>query len=310
MHDSARTFLEQYVCEVSGASKVLGTTKVQSLWSDYGGIYRFYLADSAYASVIVKWIDIPTQARHPRGWNTNASQARKIHSYEIETRWYQGYATLCPSDARVPICLAAEFSEKRKILILEDLDAAGFPARRQALTKEGLTACLEWLATFHATFFASTIDDLWPTGTYWHLATRQDELLAMPDNALRKTAKTIDMALSSSPYQSLVHGDAKVANFCFDAEESCVAAVDFQYVGKGVGIKDVAYFLGSCLDDEALFADEKWALEVYFSQLRQHMSLTQKADVIEARFLEGWHPGHRKLNAYTHYHVDKVLAEL
>ena len=42
------------------------------------------------------------------------------------------------------------------------------------------------------------------------------------------------------------------------ADGKAVAAVDFQYVGAGCGMKDVAYLLGSCLDDkghEALEAD-------------------------------------------------------
>lgn len=36
-------------------------------------------------------------------------------------------------------------------------------------------------------------------------------------------------------FQTFVHGDAKLANFCFGSNN--VAAVDFQYVGKGIGVK-------------------------------------------------------------------------
>ena len=46
-----------------------------------------------------------------------------------------------------------------------------------------------------------------------------------------------------------VHGDAKVDNFCVGT--GAVAAVDFQYVGGGVGVQDVVYLLASCLDAEA-----------------------------------------------------------
>ena len=47
-----------------------------------------------------------------------------------------------------------------------------------------------------------------------------------------------------------MHGDAKLANFLFTSDHSQVAGVDFQYVGGGCGMKDVAYLL-SCLDEDA-----------------------------------------------------------
>ena len=60
---------------------------------------------------------------------------------------------------------------------------------------------------------------LWPAGTYWHLETRPDELDAMPDGPLKNSAAMIDRRLNKATYKSLVHGDAKVANFCFSASE-------------------------------------------------------------------------------------------
>ena len=53
----------------------------------------------------------------------------------------------------------------------------------------------------------------------------------------------------------LAHGDAKVANFCFTNDQHAVAAVDFQYVGGGIGTQDVIYFLGSfCSEAERMQA--------------------------------------------------------
>ena len=48
-----------------------------------------------------------------------------------------------------------------------------------------------------------------------------------------------------------------------------VAAVDFQYVGGGCGIKDVAYFIGSCLYEEDCERYEEGLLDWYFSQLKE-----------------------------------------
>jgi thiamine kinase-like enzyme len=130
-------------------------------------------------------------------------------------------------------------------------------------------------------------------------------------------------------YQTLIHGDAKLANFCFstDSPEPRVAAVDFQYVGKGCGMKDVAYFIGSCLNEEECEAMESSLLDYYFSELGQRVSekhsnvdtkqLEQEwrsmYDVAWAdfhRFLKGWSPGHWKINSYSERLTRRVIASL
>ena len=93
-------------------------------------------------------------------------------------------------------------------------------------------------------------EGLWAIGTYWHLATRPDELGALPDGPVKAAATTIDRRLANSAFRTFVHGDAKLANFCFDADGRRAAAVDFQYVGGGCGMEDVAYFMSSCLDED------------------------------------------------------------
>src|SRR5690606_28569084 len=115
-------------------------------------------------------------------------------------------------------------------------DASGFGGRRQQLTDTEITACLRWLAAFHALFMHEAPVGLWEVGTYWHLATRPDERAAMQDLELRHAADAIDRTLNSASHQTIVHGDAKVANFCFASDRGAVAAVDFQYVGASAGV--------------------------------------------------------------------------
>ena len=156
---------------------------------------------------------------------------------------------------------------------MQDLDSCGLTGRLTTVSdvdslakaKQGIT----WLANFHACFLHKPLDKLWPVGTYWHLATRPDEYSKMPASSLKECAHKIDQTLNSARFQTLVHGDAKLANFCFHPETEDTAAVDFQYVGKGAGIKDLVYFLGSCFTSEELDSHAQTLIDFYFDELKK-----------------------------------------
>ena len=127
---------------------------------------------------------------------------------------------------------------------------------------------------------------------------------------------------------TLVHGDAKLANFLFTPERDAVAAVDFQYVGRGSAMRDVAYFVGSCLSGPECERREQELLDRYFSSLAECLSADVDRDALECewralypvawadfqRFMMGWSPGHRKLTDYsdatTGRAIDAILDEL
>ncbi|MDH3982074.1 MAG: ecdysteroid 22-kinase family protein, partial [Kiritimatiellaceae bacterium] len=232
--------------KATGATKIVESEIIQSLWSGYGIIVRCGLQGSELESVVVKHVHWPDAVHHPRGWNTNLSHERKVKSYQVETAWYHQWASRCDDTCRIPECLALETHGDEVFMVMEDLDAAGFGERRSVVSDTELKACLSWLAHFHATFMGEAPSNLWETGTYWHLKTRPEELNELTDKKLKQAASAIDRKLKECPFQTFVHGDAKLANFCF-SNDGTVAAVDFQYVGGGCGMKDVAYFLGSCL---------------------------------------------------------------
>mgnify|MGYP000093138504 CR=1 FL=1 len=94
----------------------------------------------------------------------------------------------------------------------------------------------------------------------------------MTDDELRAAAPVLDARLNDCTFRTFVHGDAKVANFCF-SDDGRVAAVDFQYVGGGCGMKDVAYFIGSCLDESECERREASLLDAYFSALKEALAL-------------------------------------
>jgi aminoglycoside phosphotransferase (APT) family kinase protein len=227
----------------------------------------------------------------------------------------------------VPGFLAFARHRESVLLILEDLDAAGFPLRLSNVRRTQIDQCLRWLAEFHATFMGEAPTGLWDTGTYWHLATRPDELDVLDDSPMKAAAPEIDRKLNQARFQTFVHGDAKLANFCFSEAGDRGAALDFQYVGGGCGMKDVAYFIGSCLDEADCEAQEAALLDCYFTSLKRALNhrrpeLDSGAVVAEwralfpmawadfHRFLKGWCPSHWKINSYSERIAREVIASL
>ncbi len=321
------TDVEALVLRSSGALAVGHADVVQSLWGGYGEIVRYVLDGGDRSSVIVKHVRWPDQRDHPYGWTTDISHERKLRSYQVETAWYERYAQRCPEAARVPRCLDIETRADEVVMVMEDLDASGFAGRRTSVVETELDACLSWLAAFHATFMGEVPANLWETGTYWHLATRPDELAALDHGPLKAAAPIIDEALAASRFQTFVHGDAKLANFCFSGDGRRAAAVDFQYVGGGCGMKDVAYFISSCFDEDECERLAPALLDRYFDLLRGSLSeagTRVDVDALEQdwralypvawtdfyRFLQGWSPGHWKLHRYSERLAREVLASL
>lgn len=316
---------------------------LQALWSGYGDISRFYSPQLGRA-VVAKSVTPPNEINHPRGWHSDVGHQRKLMSYKIEAHFYQHFAQRCDEYCYVPQFIAFNEScsedDAQQILVMEDLQASGFNDDVSSLTLSDIHVVIRWLAYFHACFMQEPVSKLWPIGTYWHLGTRQDEYHVMENGPLKNTAQAIDTTLNNAQYQTIVHGDAKLANFCFGVFESeCkesvtntvgatrVAAVDFQYIGHGVGVKDLAYFLGSCLSDDDLTALHNDLLGYYFSELNNGLlhygkqvnftalenewrSLYGFACADFHRFLQGWSPEHPKINGYLQQHTQQVLAGL
>ncbi|MBK1876559.1 phosphotransferase [Pelagicoccus mobilis] len=318
---------KEKVCRALGASDLREVSMIQSLWSGYGKIARYEVLNGGVDTVVVKLVRLPNEADHPRGWNTDLSHERKVRSYDVETCWYGRYAEQAGDVARLPKCFATDSEGAEVMIALEDLDAAGFLERRTAADLGDMRLCLEWLAAFHASFLGQEPEGLWENGTYWHLDTRPEELEVLDDLPLKAAASEIDRILKECRWKSFVHGDAKLANFCFRGDGKGVAAVDFQYVGGGCGMKDVAYFIGSCLNDTDCERLEDTLLDLYFSALRRALDACGKGDCFSEvelewramypiawtdfhRFLKGWSPGHWKVHSYSERLAREVVSGL
>ncbi|MFA0611063.1 phosphotransferase [Vibrio sp. 10N.222.49.B4] len=349
--------LYQKIATSLGCHQGFDVQVIQSLWGGYGELVRLVFSKerrSSFNSVIVKHVALPDKAEHPKGWNTKLSHQRKVHSYQVETAWYQSFTQQWDERCPVPVGLQCELQEHEWLIVMQDLAEIGFPLTSQfdvlaasddlatkytqsecashytSTEKKQRDACLKWLANFHAKHI--NVDQehsasLWQVGTYWHLDTRPDELNALADLSLKSQAQHIDNLLRTCPYQTLVHGDAKLANFCFDLKSERAAAVDFQYVGRGCAMKDVALFMSSAVRPQDCAQLEHDILEAYFRYLKEALTHYQpqlSSEDVEAawrpmfyvawadfqRFVKGWSPEHWKINPYTEQLTMRVLNQL
>ncbi|MCB5161435.1 ecdysteroid 22-kinase family protein [Marinomonas algarum] len=309
---------------------------IQPLWSGYGEVVRYSLTGKeAPTSVIIKHCSFPKAVNHPRGWHSDLAHQRKVRSYDIEQYWYRKWAPKCPPSARVACCYGDSYNEDtgQRLTLLEDLDASGYSARYEEGNIDQLIACIHWLASFHARFLHESPainwpQGLWLKGTYWHLDTRPDEWSAMANGRLKSAAAALAKCLDQARFKTIVHGDAKVANFCFSPFHQQVAAVDFQYVGGGVGVQDLAYLLGGALSEQALADNMDYLLAQYFSELGRELMAQGESqafvhDVLDEwqalfmiawadfhRFIIGWSPSHTKNTEFSQKLTEQALDQL
>jgi len=313
--------IKNIILSLTESKQILNEELIQNLWSGYGQLKRVTLDKK---SIILKLIKYPSSQDHPKGWNSDISHNRKVKSYQVEQSWYKNYNENI-RNAYFPKYISSGELSSTTYLILEDLLDFGF-SPKNSINWDQVKLCLKWLATFHAKNLGVKPNQLWEIGTYWHLETRPDELEALEkeDYDLKNSAPLINKKLNSSKFQTIVHGDAKLANFLFNKNE--VAAVDFQYVGGGVGVKDVAYFLSSIYNEDELSDNENKCLNYYFKELIEIThSFNPSIDLklLETdwrelysfawcdflRFLKGWSPKHFKINSYSEKIKKKVLND-
>lgn len=318
--------LKNKLLTITNSKKIKQIQLVQGVWGGYGQLLRVKFANYEQHSLIIKLINTPQPSTHPKGWNTNRSHQRKLTSYNVESYWYQHYAHLHQQErCYLPRCLYAGTDENQQLLVLEDLSESGFPVVKTRCSLAEAKTCLTWLAEFHALHLQRQPQGLWPTGSYWHLATRPDELLHLQDLPLKAAASRIDTILSACPFQTLIHGDAKLANFCFSKDGNNVAAVDFQYVGQGCGMKDVILFISSAVKPEDCAQQAPSLVDHYFNALKQAtLNSNVDSEQLEAawrplyamawadfqRFVKGWSPDHWKINSYSESLTQQALGAL
>lgn len=255
----------------------------------------------------------------PPSHDISVSHARKVRSYQVEAAFYQNAvpalladeacSTACPVPTPHHVqCTLEDSTGGSMVLVMSDL-APQYPSRHSGFGLPHAKAVLSWLAAFHAQFWApaARVEGVWEEGCYWHLATRIEELAAIGrgDGSVKNQAFAIAEELRSGPSITLLHGDAKAANFLFNdavPEEPTCVAYDFQYTGYGDPMKDVVYALSSSTASATVGRHEEELLRHYHTQLTTRLTheqaeaysleyMKERLELAAAdyyRFMAGW----------------------
>lgn len=282
------------------------TKQMATLWAGYGSVTEVTVALPTAANraggtggthddgepgtmtttrrLILKRVSPPPNGR-------GVSHDRKLRSYEAEAAFYScapdGPAwALLDAGLAVPTPLATA-SDKTSCLrefLLSDLRVT-HPRRFRGGSFDEAVAGLTFLAGMHAAFWERpTPAGVWPEGSYWRLDTRLDELSRTDDVRVVRSARAIDLRLRGvvsdadgerkqrRARRTLIHGDPKGDNLLLSeagarGETTTAAAYDFQYVGGGLGARDVAYFLTAAVDPRVLEAHEDALVAAYHAAL-------------------------------------------
>ncbi|MEE9280703.1 MAG: phosphotransferase [Myxococcota bacterium] len=175
---------------------------------------------------------------------------------------------------------------QRAVLLLEDLAPARVGDQLSGCSLPQARSVLRSLAATHARYWNSPrLAELWWVGALDLLARslrllfrRARRLSGARFEAFGGRLDWLDAhgvalvrALMRSP-QTLLHGDFRLDNlFVPDGPaDGAVTAIDWQVVGRGPGVYDVAYFLSGTLDPETPHQQELELLRAYHDELVAH----------------------------------------
>jgi len=225
-------------------------------------------------------------------------------SYEREVRFYQTMAE--ESRLSVPTCYHGNVDIKSgwHVLLLEDLAPARSGSRIDGCSRTQADTAIKQIAEFHAHWWEDPrLDDLDWLATApkaaddariaelhqkWWPAFLREVRHELPGivmeigESLGEQRGPIARHLFAERPRTLIHSDYQLENLLFGADASAFFVVDWQFVKRGRGIWDVAYFLSQNLVPADRRAIEMDLLHDYVRILRDH-------GVTIYSFEDAWH---------------------
>lgn len=221
-------------------------------------------------------------AKAPTG--TPEQRALAANSYRTEVDFYLALAPRL--EARMPACLGAWRNDTGNdfLLLLEDMAPWKVGDQIEGCTPEAAAVVMANLAGVHGPVWddphvPEVLARVGPDeieGTAQVFGTMTD--LFLSSHRDRLSAETVEVCEAFAPLASrflgaqadrvgIVHGDYRLDNLLFAPDGTGVAVVDWQTAGCGMPARDLAYFLGTSLDVDALRTHRDALIGVYHDGL-------------------------------------------
>lgn len=200
------------------------------------------------------------------------------------------YARLRSSlDVRAPQCWYAAHSDDKVTytLLLEDLAPRVPGVQAEGVEVERARGAIRNLAGLHvprwndASLFeyefltstrdpdrASFLGKLTRSAAVKFIELYRDALSAADVETLQQSTEVFESwAKSANTHFALLHGDYRLDNLMFGEDPDDVVALDWQTMVIGPPTRDLAYFLGTCLEIEERRRSERSLVDFYYQEL-------------------------------------------
>ncbi len=272
------TWLSRHL-SLEGASEVTVTPVGQG---QVAKCYRVSVTHDAGCTSVI--------AKVPSNDEVSRATAALQHLYQREVSFYQHFAPLIAT--RTPRCYFAERDEHDNfLLLLEDLSSSAVVDQFAGISLGTARAGLAALAGLHGPTHARSElhDAAWLGGVSDELRPLYeavvpvlfDQFIERYDTRVGTELRATVLALKArlalfsgyaTPFPCVTHGDFRTDNLLIDACGGTVplAVVDWQTVGVGSPLLDVAYFLTTSLTPEDCARHEFELLDYYLAKLHDY----------------------------------------
>ena len=230
------------------------------------------------ASVIIKFPTVRPE---------NLETGRGLLAYEREAKFYLQHGPGCP--VLPPDCYAAiDLSGQNDfLLVMEDLAACRFMSQLDGLNEPDAIRSVEGLAEMHARYwedpdilasdalypftawaeiYPPAIETGWPLFKEHFSYVVHPELMPFFEGGNEAAANIFNYFAKNRP-RTLLHGDARMENICFDPASGAPRMYDWQLASTGPAAWDLCYFFANALGDAEWPEVGERCMSAYYAKL-------------------------------------------